>query len=67
MMYRIELIQVDISDPWFMLSEHAVYGDRLTYLKTAQTGGIRLSDAEMMHFVTGILDGLQHLHGQKVC
>ena len=55
-----------ITEPWFLLSEPALYGDLLTYLKTAQTGGFRLSESEMMHFVTGILSGLQHLHNQSV-
>ena len=56
-----------LPDPWFLLTEQAAQGDLHSYLKTAQTGGIRLSESEMKHFVTGILDGLQHLHKQTVC
>ena len=55
-----------ITDPWFLFTEKTAHGDLLNYLKTAQTGGVKLPESEMMHFVKGILDGLQHLYQQRV-
>ena len=54
------------TDPWFLLTEKATHCDLLSYLKTAQAGHITLPESEMLHFITGILDGLQHLHKQRV-
>ena len=47
--------------------EQADQGDLLTYLRNAQSNGLTLEQAELQHMVKGIMNGLEHLHHQRVC